>query len=181
MLAFFGIGGLRGADVAHAAAIFCDPAANGRGVAEIAVDGFQFGDFTDKVRSDAKEKQWLNDESKTEPRAAFAQWITDEKQGAGNLLARVLVNRIWKQHMGQGLVSSVSNFGKTGEPPTHPELLEFESRSVRLELKGEYTRGMTVVDQRTTRRRHEPNVEVAYRIDAERAMQLVMASIGTTV
>jgi inosine-uridine nucleoside N-ribohydrolase len=61
---------------------------------------------------------------------------------------------------------------------THPGLLEFESRSVRLELKGEYTRGMTVVDQRTTRRRHEPNVEVAYRIDAERAMQLVMASIG---
>jgi inosine-uridine nucleoside N-ribohydrolase len=61
---------------------------------------------------------------------------------------------------------------------THPELLEFEPRSVRLELKGEYTRGMTVVDQRTTRRRHEPNVEVAYRIDAERAMRLVMASIG---
>ncbi len=61
---------------------------------------------------------------------------------------------------------------------THPELLEFEPRSVRMELKGEYTRGMTVVDQRTTRRRHEPNVEVAYRIDAERAMRLVMASIG---
>jgi inosine-uridine nucleoside N-ribohydrolase len=62
---------------------------------------------------------------------------------------------------------------------THPELLEFESCSVRMELKGEYTRGMTVVDQRTTRRRHEPNVEVAYRIDAERAMRLVMTSVGT--
>ena len=61
---------------------------------------------------------------------------------------------------------------------THPELLEFESSSVRMELKGELTRGMTVVDQRTTRRRAEPNVEVAYRIDAQRAMRLVMASIG---
>ncbi len=61
---------------------------------------------------------------------------------------------------------------------THPELLEFEPRSVRMELKGEFTRGMTVVDQRTTRRRDEPNVEVAYHIDAERAMRLVMTSIG---
>lgn len=62
---------------------------------------------------------------------------------------------------------------------THPELLEFEPRSVRIELHGELTRGMTVVDQRTTRRREDPNVEVACHIDAERAMRLVMASIGT--
>ena len=62
---------------------------------------------------------------------------------------------------------------------THPELLEFEPRSVRIELKGELTRGMTVVDQRATRRRDDPNVEVAFHIDAERAMRLVMASIGT--
>jgi inosine-uridine nucleoside N-ribohydrolase len=61
---------------------------------------------------------------------------------------------------------------------THPELLEFEPRSVRIELKGELTRGMTVVDQRTTRRRDDPNVEVAFHIDAERAMRLVMASTG---
>jgi inosine-uridine nucleoside N-ribohydrolase len=61
---------------------------------------------------------------------------------------------------------------------THPELLEFEPRSVRIELKGELTRGMTVVDQRTTRRRDDPNVEVAFYIDAERAMRLVMASTG---
>jgi hypothetical protein len=35
------------------------------------------------------------------------------------------VNRIWKHHFGQGIVRSVDNFGKTGDPPTHPELLDF--------------------------------------------------------
>jgi hypothetical protein len=38
---------------------------------------------------------------------------------------RVIVNRIWKGHFGTGLVDTPSNFGKTGERPTHPELLEY--------------------------------------------------------
>jgi cytochrome c553 len=41
------------------------------------------------------------------------------------LLARVMVNRIWKHHFGRGIVASMDNFGKTGERPTHPELLDF--------------------------------------------------------
>jgi cytochrome c553 len=58
-------------------------------------------------------------------RRALAEWLTDVDQGAGRLLARVLVNRLWQHHLGRGLVSTPSNFGLRGEPPSHPELLDW--------------------------------------------------------
>lgn len=57
---------------------------------------------------------------------------------------------------------------------THPHLLETAPRAVAVELAGTLTRGMTVVDQRVSRRRDEANVNVAYRIDAVCAMEVVM-------
>src|SRR5262249_15914416 len=41
------------------------------------------------------------------------------------ITTRVIVNRIWKGHFGTGIVNTPSNFGKLGERPTHPELLEY--------------------------------------------------------
>ena len=61
----------------------------------------------------------------TQQRRALADWMTDCEHGAGALLARVMVNRAWQHHFGEGLVRTVSDFGTRGEPPTHPELLEW--------------------------------------------------------
>ena len=60
---------------------------------------------------------------------------------------------------------------------THPHLLETEPRAVAVELAGTLTRGMTVVDQRVSRRRDQANANVAYGIDAERAWDVVMESL----
>lgn len=58
-------------------------------------------------------------------RRALADWLTDVDQGAGHLLARVIVNRLWQRHLGRGIVATPSDFGHRGEPPTHPELLDW--------------------------------------------------------
>ena len=60
---------------------------------------------------------------------------------------------------------------------THPELLETRPKQVRVELEGRLTRGMTVVDERLLRPPPAANAEVAYAIDAERAMGLVVEAL----
>jgi|GEM_PF-4763262 len=53
-------------------------------------------------------------------RLRLARWMTSQGQ-----VARVIVNRVWQQHFGRGIVSTPNNFGELGEDPTHPELLDW--------------------------------------------------------
>ena len=128
--------------------------------AKVKGTSYQFGDDTFKVyflaRGNADNKQgeapagflqvlinskqdgqhWLTGPDKKQavkPRIAAADWLTDIDNGAGHLLARVIVNRIWQYHFGRGLVTTSSDFGTRGERPTHPRLLDW--------LAGELIRG----------------------------------------
>ncbi len=65
-----------------------------------------------------------------DPRVGLANWMTDVEQGAGALLARVIVNRLWQHHFGRGLVNTPNDFGAQGERPTHPELLDWLAREL---------------------------------------------------
>lgn len=58
----------------------------------------------------------------TSGRLEFARWIGSD---ANPLTARVMVNRIWKYLIGNGIVTSTENFGVTGQPPSHPALLDY--------------------------------------------------------
>ncbi|GIW78201.1 MAG: hypothetical protein KatS3mg105_0008 [Gemmatales bacterium] len=55
-------------------------------------------------------------------RRQLADWLASAKNP---LTARVMVNRIWHHLFGTGIVRSVDNFGRTGERPSHPELLDY--------------------------------------------------------
>ncbi len=55
-------------------------------------------------------------------RTVLANWLADPKNP---LSTRVIVNRVWQYHFGRGLVATASDFGRLGEKPTHPELLDW--------------------------------------------------------
>jgi hypothetical protein len=63
-----------------------------------------------------------NGQITTGRRRALAEWLVSGKHP---LTARVMANRIWHFHFGQGIVSTPSNYGRMGQLPTHPELLDW--------------------------------------------------------
>ena len=92
---------------------------------EIAKPGF----LQVATHSSKTEKDWMTTPPKdwrtSYRRRAMAEWMIDEKHGAGQLVARVMVNRLWQHHFGQGIVKTPNDFGRQGEKPLHPELLDY--------------------------------------------------------
>lgn len=118
--------------------------ADGRGFPHFYKETFflRRGDAAQKVRTAdpgflqvvtrSNETQWsgapAKDSRTSLKRRTLAHWITDTENGPGELLARVIVNRLWKHHLGQGIVSTPNDFGSQGARPTHPELLDWLAR-----------------------------------------------------
>ncbi len=61
-------------------------------------------------------------ENTPKPRVELAKWLTSPDNP---LTARVMVNRIWQYHFGRGIVGTPNDFGRMGEAPTNPELLDY--------------------------------------------------------
>jgi mono/diheme cytochrome c family protein len=77
-----------------------------------------------------------NEHREADRRAALAAWITRPDHP---LTWRSIVNRLWHYHFGRGLVATPNDFGRMGEEPTHPELLDTLASELReeiLSLKG---------------------------------------------
>ena len=106
------------------------------------------------------------DSSDADRRMKLAEWITDRDNP---LFARVMVNRLWQYHFGQGLVTTPSDFGFNGGHPSHPDLLDWLAQRFRSHGYRLKPMHRLMVASATYRQVSTPNTAAA-KIDAENRM-----------
>lgn len=100
-------------------------------------------------------------------RTSLADWITNPDNP---LTARVIVNRIWQGHFGRGLATNPNNFGATGQPPTHPLLLDWlATEFVRRGWSIKSLHRLILTSGAYRRSSHHPDRKTLSRLDPNRA------------
>ena len=110
------------------------------------------------------------------PKSRLASWIVAAENP---LTARVIANRVWQYHFGRGLVPTANDFGANGEPPSHPELLDFLANYLvehdwsmkalhRLILLSETYRQSSAPDNRARAEQFDPDGELLWRYPRHR-------------
>lgn len=124
-------------------------------------------------------------------RAALARWMT----GAENpLTSRVIVNRLWQWHFGEGIVETANDFGRQGAAPTHPELLDWLAgrlmeegwslkRMHRLMMTSATYQQASVVEASVVAQENDPENKLLWRMrvrrmDAEQIRDAILAVAG---
>jgi hypothetical protein len=100
-----------------------------------------------------------------DPRTQLARWLTHPSHP---LTARVIANRLWQHHFGVGLVKTPNDFGKNGDPPSHPELLDWLATELvknRWRLKPVHR--LIVMSSAYRQSSDSPTAEAASRVDPE--------------
>jgi len=125
------------------------------------------------------------------PRTMLAKWVVDPQNP---LTARVMVNRIWEYHFGRGIVATPNDFGRMGERPTHPELLDYLANEFvsngysvkhihRLILLSNAYRQSSVISEQSTALEKDPDNKLLWRfnrrrLDAEELRDTMLAVAG---
>lgn len=135
----------------------------------------------------------LHIEGRRPTRFDLARWLTDPRDGAGLLTARVMVNRFWAILFGSGLSRSLEDFGAQGEAPDHPELLdrlafEFVENGWRIKpllrqivLTRAYQQSSTVSDRSTDPENRLLSHQARFRLPAEMIRDNALAVSGLLV